>query len=452
MAYPQYTECVQPKDHKTTPVGATVAVGLFTSLMSALSIFVATGGIGAIAGGAAVLLGIAAALLHFTNWWLYGRLVCLDDDKCAIGLIVSVEPPEEKSGFERFDSDYSFNLLLPPHNIGDTQKKIEADGFLGKLIKEQAATKNISLPFDGYTSSAPNCGDPQTAVLHCEIEGAGMDILRKWLIAIVAMLSIATAASWFCFVPVIGWITCAITAVLTVAAVIAAIAGIAHAQSDAASPSDIDPSLGGSLHWGCNGQGADLVVVTGKWVYDSFHGGWNEIHPVRHLQRIGTWKGGPWPFVAQDAVKKWCSAVGSSTSPLTVAGQAKPENKWRIHPEVDGCDPDDADFAIRIKPEVGVATPGKEANYEVELINLSPAKPSNASVTMTVDAGLPAKTTATFTPKSSKQPPAKFKLKISTPKDISLGTMFEFTVRGTDQKTGKSATAKAKLLAIKGIK
>jgi hypothetical protein len=29
-----------------------------------------------------------------------------------------------------------------------------------------------------------------------------------------------------------------------------------------------------------------MVVVKGKWVYDSLHYGWNEIHPVRACQII----------------------------------------------------------------------------------------------------------------------------------------------------------------------
>jgi hypothetical protein len=34
----------------------------------------------------------------------------------------------------------------------------------------------------------------------------------------------------------------------------------------------------------------DILVVKGTWVYDSAHEGWNEIHPILHCQRIGTWK------------------------------------------------------------------------------------------------------------------------------------------------------------------
>lgn len=36
------------------------------------------------------------------------------------------------------------------------------------------------------------------------------------------------------------------------------------------------------------GRGADILVVKGSWVYDSAHEGWNEIHPIKHCQTIGT--------------------------------------------------------------------------------------------------------------------------------------------------------------------
>ncbi|GBE13569.1 hypothetical protein BMS3Bbin14_01068 [bacterium BMS3Bbin14] len=450
MSYPHYTECVQPADHSPAPIAESVLLGAFGIIAGIIA-----GGVGAFLGIApVVLLGAASAMLAFTEWWLKGRLVCLGGDKCAIGMVISVESPEEKKGFERFDSDYSFNLLLPPHPIGASYNTVSSDGFLGEeLIKQQDATKNEGLGWqtNGYESSGPGCSDPKSAVLHCEIEGAGMDILRKWLIALVAVLSLATAASFLCFIPVIGWIACAIGVALTVASVIMIIAGLAHALSDAASPGDVAPSLGGSLHWGCNGQNADIVVVSGTWVYDSLHKGWNEIHPVKHLQRIAKWSGS-WPWTAQDAVKQWCQAIDSAKSPLTQGNQQKPENQWTIHPEIDGCDPDEADFTIRVEPEVDVTTPGDVANFVVWINNVSSASPSSAQVSLTVESGLPAEAHPAFSPPIPMQPVATAKLNIDTDTDIKLDTPFDFIVRGTDTTTGATATTTARLLVIEGIK
>jgi hypothetical protein len=33
-------------------------------------------------------------------------------------------------------------------------------------------------------------------------------------------------------------------------------------------------------------QFLDVLVVMGRWIYDSAHSGWNELHPVLHCQKI----------------------------------------------------------------------------------------------------------------------------------------------------------------------
>lgn len=339
LSYRQYTQCVQPSSFQSSPIADAIAFGLFAALMEISVYILATAGFGLIAGGIAFLLAIVTGLLVWVHWWLYGRLICLGGERCAIGMVVSVEPPQEKSGFERLDSDYSFNLLLPPHLIGDNQATIESDGFLGELIREQPGIAARGLSFTGETARSCD-SDPATAVLHCEFEGAGMHIFYQWLQGLLAILSVAAVASWFCAVPVIGWIACAVAAVLGAIALVGIFVALGVAMSDAASPTDVNPELGSSLHTnGCAGRGADLLVVSGEWVYDSLHSGWNEIHPVRHSQKVmpDTWEGS-WPFDAHDAVSRWCDAIGAASSPLTKENQKKPENQWNIHPAIDGCE------------------------------------------------------------------------------------------------------------------
>ena len=172
-----------------------------------------------------------------------------------------------------------------------------------------------------------------------------MYIFYQWLKVLEGILIASTIASALCLIPVIGWIACLIAAILGAAALAGVLAGLAHAMSDAASPSDVNPDLGSSLATnGCDGQGADLVMVSGEWVYDLLHDGWNEIHPIRQCQKIWNdgWNG-TWPFDVNATYNAWCAAIGDASSPLTRSNQDKPENHWQIYPVIDGCDPDQGD-------------------------------------------------------------------------------------------------------------
>ncbi len=291
--------------------------------------------------------------------------------------MLGVEPPSEKSGLDAFDTDYSINLLLAPHEIGDHQADIENDGIQGNLIKEQPAIAAKGLGFTGETSSillstAPDgsqfWSDPKTAVFHAEFEGGGVYDLMLAVLAALGWDAAATvAAVIICAIPIIGWIACLIIS-LIFAAITAAIVGvgIAVALNDQGNPNDVNPNLGNIE------QGKDLLVVKGTWVYDSAHTGWNEAHPIKHCQRIGMWNDtlpdgtpapnkGPMTFDTWDEAFKsikdlvppntpvdvstyisfWCSAINDASDATTIANQSKPSNNWNVHPDVDGCDPGD---------------------------------------------------------------------------------------------------------------
>ena len=137
-----------------------------------------------------------------------------------------------------------------------------------------------------------------------------------------------------CWIPIIGWIACAIAALVA-----AAIIGIAAAVAlgETGSPTDVNAELD-DLH-----SYRDVLLMRGTWVYDSAHEGWNEIHPIKHCQRIMDSGGGltGWPADTKDRVNRWCDAVGTAGSELTATSQQRPENQWEIHPVVDGCRPND---------------------------------------------------------------------------------------------------------------
>ncbi len=347
MSYRQFTNCVSPGSYIGKGIGQTIvgaAIGAIPLIMA-----LAAG----VPAGPAVLIGMIAAVmavLAYCRWWLYDRLICLGGDVCAVGRLLTVEPPSGKSGLDAFDTDYSINLLLAPHAIGADQATVENDGLQGHLIKNQQAIKDLELEFKGETSRL-SASDPASAILHAEFEGGGVYKLMQVCLALLGYLTVATVASAIiCAIPVIGWLAC-----LIISLIFAAIAGgilamgMANALKDTGNPADA------SEHLGNLEQGTDLLAVRGSWVFDTAHEGWNEIHPIKHCQRIGKWEGS-WekafdtirdkvPAGTQvDAAlyaKFWCEAIASAGSPLTHGEQAKPQNQWTIHPVIDGCIPRD---------------------------------------------------------------------------------------------------------------
>jgi hypothetical protein len=395
MSFVQYTKCVAAGSKKY-PSWAPNPVT--TLVLASIPVLLATLAVPHLAAIEVPLL------IAYCLWWLYDRLICLGGDVCAIGLLGVVEPPSEKSGFDKFDTDYSINLVLAPHNIQELpagypadvpppdpledakeyyteqfkkalHRQIADDGIQGHLIKEQSVTKDDGWGFLGSFNKVVGSSVVHTyqPYLHCEFEGGG---IYKFLQALYVLLPVATAAAIICSIPIIGWAVCAI---LGAVALVIAIAGVVAALNDTGSPSVVDPTGQTSdvLH-----PGSDILFVSGTWVYDSAHEGWNEIHPIKKCLRLGTvryiandvidWDdaianfmvaAGRWHFELIDAerrqlvkdsgpatpqdfrdwVKSTCDGVGRASSPVTVDNQRRPEHKWTIHPVIDGCRPENDD-------------------------------------------------------------------------------------------------------------
>jgi hypothetical protein len=104
MSYVQFTKFVNVRD-KVYP-GKPIIAGAIAAIATLL-----------LGGGLTPCTAIHLLLLviGFCNWWLYDRLICFAGDQCAIGLLGVVEPSSGKSGFEKFDTDYSINLMIAPH-------------------------------------------------------------------------------------------------------------------------------------------------------------------------------------------------------------------------------------------------------------------------------------------------------------------------------------------------
>ena len=380
-----YTTCVSVDNHKG--LAFWVGAGLLGGVVAAIATL-------AIGGAPWLTIPALVLVIAYCHWWLTDRLVCLGGERCAIGILGAIEPPENKKGLDKFDTDYSINLILAPHNFGEAplgpppppptfpggfdpdedyrqrmHHQIADDGIQGDLIREQDTTavprtllgaKRFDFEGSFNTLAAANVVYKYQAYLHAEFEGGGV---QKLLEAAEAALALATAAAVACAIPFFGWIACAI---LSLAAAIVSIAGIFNALNDKGHPTDVNPDLT-ELH-----SSADVLVVKGRWVYDSAHEGWNELHPITYAQRIGSYDLHVWPAdlpgywfgrlkewrqqlkpdispadlnKPADAaewrawVAFWCDKISVATSPLTRDAQARAENQWTVHPDIDGCRP-----------------------------------------------------------------------------------------------------------------
>jgi hypothetical protein len=176
-------------------------------------------------------------------------------------------------------------------------------------------------------------------VLHCECEGSRIsDILGT-----LETDAFGISGSGFCdftFVGIpVGSVVCFIAQAVSLPFTLGPAIAAWFLASDG-NPDDArtDPN-GGELKIG------DILVVTGRWVYDAGHTGWNELHPVKTIQKID-----PDPAAAPaDVVKRWCDLLAPVPPPdatpatmtpaqlATALAQQQPANQWTLHPAVDGC-------------------------------------------------------------------------------------------------------------------
>lgn len=334
MAYNQYTTCVRPEDHW----------GINPFVSAALQALLPGGFLAAVALAAGMpwcLLVVAEVYLiaggvAFCQWWLHDRLICLGGDRFAAGMLVSIEPADGKSGFSAFDTDYSINLLLydnPPGPPDLEQADAEIRPPFGELIKHQPGIAGLGLSTPGEKATDVETGI-KYAVLHAEFEGAG---IRDLLIGLQVALILAIAAFFVC-IAIPGPIGAIVAGILALLALLAALIGGLVGLGDQGSPTDTNPNIG-ALHTndGANGElGADLLYVEGSWVYDSLHDGWNEIHPIKRCEKMGTWDG-DWPEDFGGRIDRLRKAFEDADSNGTQDQQTRPQHQWQHHPDVDGC-------------------------------------------------------------------------------------------------------------------
>jgi hypothetical protein len=335
MAFKEYTSCVKPSnyvDFGVNPVGISNII-----LLGLAAGFVAFAVIASAGGPVAITIAIAlvTSFIVYLLWWLNGRLICLGDDPkhCAIiGMVHSHNPSDPAISEDLGDNDYNMNLLLARGPLTlDEDKLMYWSAAQGELVAEHPAIHSIG---KGYPQTGSDVN--HLKALHCEFEGNGIHTVLQGFYLVLALLLAALAIPGFLIVPI-----------LIALLLLRNLFGAEPGAPGSGTPLDIDPSLG-SLDTG------DVVVVTGEWVYDSLHAGWNEIHPVRDCQIIGrdleSWdtftfndqSTGFEVTLDSDAnlqllIDFWCEMLKGAHEAEEEGSRDDPANGWGIHPLVDGC-------------------------------------------------------------------------------------------------------------------
>jgi hypothetical protein len=432
---PQYTKCYA-YNHGPAPFHESDMAGLFAKngtlgavfgVLTGLAVGLGVGGpagavIGALVGAfAAGYAATATAITEGGNKWLYHRLVCLGGRECAIG---TVKDDLEIAGLGEFDNDEYFNLALMPYppalafevdgdpgNAAATKAANEAlakfprnrvfnDGFQGE---ELVHPRTDLLQEIGYYKAddkrTKDVAEMRKNWLHCEAEGdfwvrmldlaAAMGVLGGITTAATVGGAIGGAAAGCAIAVWLFGVGCIIGAIIG-AIVGGAIAGSASAAIAAAilesifetNPGEVEDANVGDTDLGPIGPG-DRVVVYGEHVYDGFHEGWHEIHPLLTICKIGTFKlahgtedsfylqwdpafppdslpfnedlpGLVLPKLSSEDMRKglesdafaarakalrdrWCGLLAERFDPAVGEAQQELEEQWTIHPAIDGC-------------------------------------------------------------------------------------------------------------------
>jgi hypothetical protein len=328
----KHFHCVAPADFKPLQAPTLGIASLIFAIVAGASLSILLGVV-----SAALFIAAVFDLCRFLHG---GKLVCLEEDVCVIGRVTKLIPVgSDKSGLEKMDDDFTFEIVLSPHaNSEDLNDIIQTDQHQSKFITKQSSVLDpLGLGYVGVGQSNPDIDE----ILHCEVKGCRV---HDVCIVLKVMSFPIAAALVVCSLPVLGWLACLLV-LLALLALTALLAGIAWAATHNGDINDVlDPSSG-EMNLG------DIVVVKGDWVYDAGHDGWNEIHPVRHVQviRVPDRFKGDNPATEQlvEQFKKrvldpWCFQVSAAGSDHVKGEQEKPENKWHIHPVIDGCEPAEA--------------------------------------------------------------------------------------------------------------
>lgn len=369
MAYKSYTSCVQPNQYKNLDLTPQIVIAVL-GLLGA----VFTAGILAIAS----LLASLSALEATLDWMLNGKLICLGGDRCAVGTVAAFETVQDKSFPDSVDDDFSINLMLYPFSVDTfigqpSFYPISSSAWAGSAscqAVEQSEQGVLVTPISTFTNAqkardagdiswyAPyDCsldpipayildnyitqpaGETDIPVLHCECEGSRIHHLLAFLEGLGSLGTGGGLCGWKPLGIPLGAVICSVVQAALLPVTLVGLVVVWFNATDG-NPDDArtDPN-GGELTIG------DMIVVTGRWSYDAAHTGWNELHPVKTIQKVDSATA-----VGSDLAKVWCELLAvvpppGATTPGTMTpgqwrtfqAQGQPANQWQLHPVVDGC-------------------------------------------------------------------------------------------------------------------
>src|SRR4051794_33168768 len=108
MAFRHITSCI-PLGQQQTKVERMIVFGVPVGIVGAVVGAIFGGGLGAAAGfGGTIPL---SAILGFCDWWFHYRLICRQDDQCAVGTVGRTAVSDRITDP---DLDFTINLVLAP--------------------------------------------------------------------------------------------------------------------------------------------------------------------------------------------------------------------------------------------------------------------------------------------------------------------------------------------------
>jgi len=274
---------------------------------------------------------------------------------------------------------------IDPLTLAHPANDMFLDNFQGTDLVKPIFANNppdpVDLPYDHVPSEETPLGGEFPGVklsrstLHCEAEGNFWQAMKDYAAlqgAAVGTGAAAGAAAGCAAGSVFGLIGCLIGAAIGALAGGGAAAAAGAYAAFNSNPGDFnDANVGDTPITPILKD--DLIVVYGTHVYDGFHEGWHEFHPIMAILKFNNlnfqgaiqyleWdpnfpdgaevpvgltvadmraglNSGAFRAAAQKVLDQWCAAISQPLAPGMANTQALPENRWTIHPAVDGCQP-----------------------------------------------------------------------------------------------------------------